>query len=364
MDINNPIGMKSFQPSQSPFIMSPSRFGGASAVGGGYWKELGRNELGSSASEIIVSGLTSHKYYKILCYLYTTAGTDISEALQFNANSNSVYARRSSANGNESTQVNLSQLNNITQGHGPQEMFEMNVANVAGQEKLAITHSVNGNIGTSNVPKRNEHVAKFVPSPDADITQVRVFDNGAGSYDYAIGSQIIVLGWEDTVTHALTDNFWKYGNRVELGTAGTNIELSSFGSHEWLMVRVFAVSAGNNADMSMQFNNVTSGYAWRRSSNGASDSVSTSSSFIGGGGSAGTDTAIFKTMFICNKSDKEKLAMIHEVNGETIGAGTTAGRAEVVGKLANTSSQITTIDFNSSSQNYASGSFAEVWYAD
>jgi hypothetical protein len=43
--LNNPIGMKSLEPSQSPFIMNPFRFGGGGAVGG--WVELGRTTLGS-----------------------------------------------------------------------------------------------------------------------------------------------------------------------------------------------------------------------------------------------------------------------------------------------------------------------------
>jgi hypothetical protein len=45
--LNNPIGMKSLEPSQSPFIMNPFRFGGLAGIGG--WVELGRTTLGSAA---------------------------------------------------------------------------------------------------------------------------------------------------------------------------------------------------------------------------------------------------------------------------------------------------------------------------
>jgi hypothetical protein len=58
--LNNPIGMKSLEPSQSPFIMNPFRFGGG-GVGG--WVELGRTTLGSAGDSISVASLPDKRYY-------------------------------------------------------------------------------------------------------------------------------------------------------------------------------------------------------------------------------------------------------------------------------------------------------------
>ena len=346
------------------FVGNIGTAGGNPAVGGGFWKELGRQELGDTANTITVSGLTTHKYYQVLYYALSS-GSIKSNLRMNNISTGQIYSQRTSLGGATDVPA-VSQNQVLLNADGAAHQFgRAFVSNISGEEKLVISHGVHQDSAGAGTPcSRMEGVGKMVPSPlSTNITQFNLVNTDSGLFD--TGSQMVVLGWEDTVTHALTDNFWKYGNRVEVGTATDQIDIGSFGSHEWLLVRFSYIATGGSVNLGLYFNNnATSGEnASNRSINGGADSTQSSANKIFISGGAGIN--MFGTMIIRNQSDKNKLCIYHDVTNDIVGAGNDTGRTEGAVKWANTSSQITTINCaNSGGGSYDVGSFIEVWYAD
>ena len=155
------------------------------------WQKLDTDTLTGVAASITLSGFIAKIFNQYLCHSFDggTAGTLFK--LTFNANSNTVYAHRFSDNGGaESTAVSqvLIPLGlNTFRDH-----FQMLYAiSVSGEEKLVIGFVISAGVaGASTAPDRREIVAKFVPSPDADITQVKML----GDDDAGIGSNLSALG--------------------------------------------------------------------------------------------------------------------------------------------------------------------------
>ena len=117
----------------------------------------------------------------------------IASRLTYNNDTNNVYTRRQSSNGGtDTTNINQSAIGFEVAGDG--DVFAIiNTLSISGQGKLIILHSV-GNVatGSGTAPSRKEIAAKFVPSPDADITRIDITNNVAG--DYAIDSNLSALG--------------------------------------------------------------------------------------------------------------------------------------------------------------------------
>lgn len=125
----------------------------------------------------------------------------------------------------------------------------------------------------------------------------------------------------------------------------------------YMMILGHTLATGGAVDIDLTVNGDSgSNYAWRKSSNGGSDSTSISQNNIditSGGWNVGN----FNVTTVSNKSDQEKLFINHVANNETVGAGNHPRRAEVVGKWANTSNSITSVKFtNSGAGSYNTGS--------
>ena len=123
---------------------------------------------------------------------------------------------------------------------------------------------------------------------------------------------------------------------------------------------------GTTGDTNITFNNDTgSNYSWRRQINGGTTDPNTSQNnlgnthFVGSSGVAG-----YSTMYIINKSDKEKLVISESLHQNAAGAGNAPDRTEVVGKWANSSAQITEIDIDSTTGNFNTNSVLKVWGFD
>lgn len=155
------------------------------------WEKNGTPDtLTGTAALVEITDLTAKKFNLFMSYVIESGGTTI--GYRFNANSNSVYNRRVSLNGgSDSTQVSQSAING---NNGGNAMFTIMYAiSISGEEKLVIAQNCNqGTAGAGNAPSRMEITGKFIPSPDADITQASVNELGAG--DWAIDSNLSALG--------------------------------------------------------------------------------------------------------------------------------------------------------------------------
>lgn len=132
------------------------------------------------------------------------------------------------------------------------------------------------------------------------------------------------------------------------------ITVSDLAAKKHLMVQYHIIPSGSLDNISSRFNNDTgSNYTYRYSTDGATDGTVTSHNKIRfrSGGAVSND--FFGVLNIINESSKEKLLISEQIRNNTNGAGNAPSRAEVVGKWANTSNQITRIDISQD----GSGSF-------
>tara|TARA_R110002051_G_scaffold152947_3_gene225502 strand:- start:5351 stop:6433 length:1083 start_codon:yes stop_codon:yes gene_type:complete len=333
---------------------------GVGAVGG--WKEVGRTTLGSAGDTIQVSSLPDKRYYMLLCDDRNSGSINVGHrAGEGTLDTGSNYSKRASIDGATDLQhVNQNNFLEDALNHS-NNMFMVNyISSVAGKEKLGIGSCIRQNsAGAGNAPARTEYVGKWANTANVIDTLATV---NFGTGDLAIGSELVVLGWDEDDTH--TDNFWEELASVELtGTADT-ISSGTITAKKYLWVQFYQKSSGA-CNIQMTFNNDTgSNYARRGSNDGGSDFTSTSASILQFQ-TGDTDSAHFFNMFIVNNSANEKLGISHGVTQNTAGAGTATERKEQVHKWANTSAQITEIDIdNTDSGSYASGTIMKVWGSD
>ena len=366
MNLNNPIGYKSNQPLQKPFIMNPFRFGGDGSIGG--WKELKRTTLESAGDSIDVTSLPNKRYYMVLGNgLWDSAGGGYTQGdWRFNADTGGNYADRWSVNGGgDGTNVNI---NRIHQGQIQNDMsFQIGyISNLADKEKLMIGHQVNRyTAGSATAPERNEYVGKWANTTNV-ISGINFWNSGTGNWD--IGSELVVLGWDPTDTH--TTNFWEeLASATAVGGTET-FETGTFAAKKYLWVQAWIQGDGTNNGLDMYVNSDTgTNYSYRYSTNGAGDTTGTLvKQLLLGGGWASTEK-FFMNAFIVNNSANEKLAIGHVVtNIGSTGAGNPPTRREETGKWANTSTQITKVGFknreSTTGQNISAGSMIKVWGHD
>jgi hypothetical protein len=162
------------------------------ADGGIWWEELGRTTLSSAGDTISVTPVAARKYLMIFVTATATGGT-ISTHLRFNNDSGTNYAERTSSNGaadgtaNTQTSISLQ----ISTGSTPRNTIAF-VTNITALEKLVDFRSSGpGSAGGANAPDRKEGLAKWANTAD-QITRVDVVNAGTG--DFAIGSEVVVLG--------------------------------------------------------------------------------------------------------------------------------------------------------------------------
>lgn len=165
-------------------------FGGAGT--GIWWEEIGRTTLGSAGDTITVSGLPARKYLRILVRLAATGG-NINFGVTFNNDTGSNYSYRRSANGGAdatSTSQTAIAAGNSTSTTPTYGVFD--IINVASEEKtLSGVNTQNGTAGAGNVVDRIDVYAKWANTSD-QISRIDYTNSGTG--DYAIGSEVVVLG--------------------------------------------------------------------------------------------------------------------------------------------------------------------------
>ena len=333
---------------------------GIPAVSGG-WKELARTTLGSASNTITVSSLADKRYYMVLFDQVSRSGAANNDVIQFNTDTANNYSRRISANGgNDSTSIN--RLGIELYGNSTNNAFYTGyIANLAEKEKLAqIQLNSGGSTGAGNAPARVEIVGKWTNTSDA-ISEIRWKPNNS-TETFGANSEMVVLGFDPADTH--TTNFWEELASVNASGSSTNLSSGTITAKKYLWIQCY--SEGTSGDILTTFNNDTgANYNRRFSIDGGSDSTSvneTSMANMHNAGLGGDDA--FSNWFIINNSANEKLVIGHSVQNGSAGAGTAPPRVEFVHKWANTSSQITEIDFDSQSGNFGSDSIIKVWGSD
>ena len=285
----------------------------------GGWKEVARTTLGSNTSTIDVSSLTDKRYYMVLSSFRMATGGN--PYVRLNTDTGNFYNQRYGINGGDSTFQTGRGRYGWVAGINTLPYFHVDfAANIATKEKLLIGNTVHQNTaGAGNAPNRGSGTWKHSQTSNP-ITSVNHWDNSGG--DFASGSECVVLGYDPDDTH--TDNFWE--------------ELASV--------------SGDTDD----------NYARRISLNGGTDATSVDQDYIRLGGGAAAGGGLFGNGFIINNSANEKLLTSHWVRNKTAGSGTAPERFSTTGKWANTSSQITSLQFiHGGSSNWDSDSMIKVW---
>ena len=329
------------------------------SVGG--WKELGRFTSSSASVSITTPTLANKRYLMILGDArYVSSESALTPRFLFNGDTGSNYAeRRSLDGGSDTTAVSQPEIvlgsNNITApaftvGH---------VSNLASKEKL-VTGNINlqNTAGAGTAPQRSEYAGKWANTSNA-ISTVTFKNYGTRQFDS--GSEVVVLGWDPADTH--TTNFWEELASVELGSAGDTIDSGTITAKKYLWIQGYCKNTGGDIRPTFQFNSDTgNNYANRQSKNGGTDSSNTGVGRMYLSDTANQGVPVFFNIFVVNNSANEKLCMAHIVDQGTAGAGNAPNRQESVGKWANTSSQITSIQVqNDRAGDFNTGSILKVW---
>ncbi len=145
----------------------------------------------------------------------------------------------------------------------------------------------------------------------------------------------------------------KNGTPNTLGSAVDDITISDLTALKFNVIMLHKINSGNVNPL-LTFNSDSgSNYARRYSSNGGTDSTVTSDTKLEMAVTGITPT-LFTIFYSFNVSAEEKLVIGNTVEQNTAGAGTAPQRMEVAGKWANTSAQITALNFG----NDAAGDYA------
>jgi hypothetical protein len=324
---------------------------GIPAVAGG-WVELGRTTLGGTSNGISVASLPDKRYYKVLWNLITTTSTNSDWRLNNDSGAN--YAIRESVNGvADGAYGSLTEIPSLSTVSYSQ--FGMTyISNLPSKEKLSIQHVVGQNTaGAGNAPTRMEEVGKWANTSDS-INRFDMNDSGTGNYD--TGSEVVVLGWDDSDTHST--NFWEELASVS-GDGTGGFSSGTLTAKKYLWVQAWC-EPSTSGFIQLRFNSDSgSNYARRQNNNGLTDAavVNQDSIIIGGTES----TPQFFNVFIINNSANEKLVISHTVTQMTAGAANAPERRETVGKWANTSSQITDIEILPNTGNLSTSSIMKIW---
>ena len=309
---------------------------GADAILGG-WKELGRTTLGSATSTMSVSSLPDKRYYQVL--LDMTQTIDSNYKLRLNNDTGSNYAFRfSNAGGSDNTSTSQTSIDLRSRTANEPTFWNGYIANLDSKEKLStFLGTMQSSAGAGTTPSRTEQVGKWANTSDS-INQIGIT---SGSGNLASGSQVVVLGYDSDDTH--TTNFWEQLASVDAGGSSNTLS-ASITSKKYLWIQGYTENTSGSVVPRVGYSSLDSGsnYATRLSSNGGSQDVSTGATEITG---LTSTTPIFWNMFIKNISGDEKLIIWNVARQNTAGVGNAPNRVEGKSKWVNTSNQIDTIGF-------------------
>jgi len=168
----------------------------ANETTGIWWEELARTTVSVAGDLITLTPITAKKYIRIIAVLKATGGT-IDSRIRFNNDSGNNYAYNSlySNSGTPTFDPGILQagINGeaFTLVSGGSVLIDIGGQNHSGVYKQFVGGSISDTVtAASTAPVPYTIYAKWAST--AQITRVDVVNNGTG--DFAIGSEVIVLG--------------------------------------------------------------------------------------------------------------------------------------------------------------------------
>ena len=167
------------------------------------WAKAGSTTLGSAGDNVSVTG-TASKFNQILFHKINDSSSGVNPNLTFNSDSGSNYTQRNSTNGgSDGTLVNQAKLEFTNSGVTPTSFVVGYSINISANEKLNMIFDVEEKTaGAGTAPNRIEHVSKWV-NTSSQITTVNMGNDDSG--DYAVGSNLTVLGSDGTESISIQD---------------------------------------------------------------------------------------------------------------------------------------------------------------
>lgn len=156
------------------------------------WEELGRTTLGVAGDTISITPIAARKYLQVRFHTVSTGGTQ-SPTIRFNNDSGANYAFAYTLNfGTIATTVsntNLGVTSSVSQGT---QFGQFEITNFTSQRKLIQGQTLDdNNAGPASTCNSIQLTGKW-DNTAAQITRIDITNAGAG--DFAIGSQMIILG--------------------------------------------------------------------------------------------------------------------------------------------------------------------------
>ena len=337
------------------------------ASGGGgdppYWEELDRVTVGSPTDTIDTGTFTAKENIMLLYHILKSGDARV-DALRFNGDTGSNYARRISDNGgSDSTNVNQTGIEDTTSSTG-EEFTVAYVSNNADWEKLGVSSCINQNTAGASVPRSLENYYKWA-NTSSQINQVSLTNNQSGSF--AANSEIVVLGFDNSGSGS---SAWELLDSTTASGSTTNLTSGTFDPKKYLLIQAYGVAASTIDDTGWQFGtggslDTGSNYARRFDFNNGSQDASSGQVYIRFAQGATAGGEIFCQAFVVNTSGNEKLVSTQVCRNYNSGANNEPSWFNSYGKWTDTSGQINIVNLrNSLSNNYTSDSWIKIWGFD
>lgn len=166
---------------------------GASGGSIDWWEEIARTTLAVAGDTITVSSIPARKYLKIIFMGIATGGT-LDSNIRYNNDSSALYSYQGTLNGAFASAVTQTgqPVESGTVASGGVEFSETAILNIATLEKIGfMSTSSTGTTGSGSSPVNITAGVKW-SNTSAQISRVDAVNTGTG--DFAIGSEIVVLG--------------------------------------------------------------------------------------------------------------------------------------------------------------------------
>lgn len=160
------------------------------STGGIWWEELGRTTLSVANSTVSVTGVSTRKNLQVI-FRMVSPSTTTAVRLRFNNDSGNNYAIRTATDGAaDSTSVSQNNAQLVSSTAAALGIFNIDVDNAVGTEKLCICQASRVGTGATNAPARDESVFKWANTSD-QVTRVDIITS-AGTW--GVGTELIILG--------------------------------------------------------------------------------------------------------------------------------------------------------------------------